>query len=157
MLPGVFSYSEDAKGGEKMRVVKQLAMLVLGFALVGGAVAYADFDFVFGDFNQTSPVDKFKVTCGGVTEICAFIEDDGPFNDNIFGVNIKCIVPKQSPTFRDVAVPGGDAEACVSNCSKAKVELRCDKSSFFCDDDYFAVFDCDEEDITVEQTGNGNQ
>ena len=143
-----------------MRIVKQLVMLALGFALVGGEIAYADFDFVFGDFafgTQTPPVDKFKVTCGGVTEICAFIEDDGPFNDNIFGVNIKCIVPKQSPTFRDVAPPGGDAEACVSNCSKAKVELRCDKSSFFCDDDYFAVFNCDGEDITVEQTGNGNQ
>jgi len=111
---------------------------------------------VEGDFDQTPPVDKFKVTCGEVTDICAHIADDGPFNNNILGANIKCIVPTQSQTFRDVAAPGGDAEACVSNCSKARVKLRCDTSSTSCDDDYFAEFICSSGSMRVEQMGNGN-
>jgi hypothetical protein len=142
-----------------MRVVRLFVMLVLGFALVGGAVAYADFEEVEGDFaggNQKPPVDKFKVTCSAQTEICVYIEDDGPFFDNVFSVHVKCIVPKQSPTVRDVAPQGQDAEACVSYCAKAKVEIRCEKNSPFCDDDYFAVFDCAWGSIAVEQTGNGN-
>ena len=148
-----------------MRTMKKVAMLALGFTLVGGALAHTDSKSVEGDFAQIPPVDKFQVACGGETEICASIVDDGPFNNNIFGAHIKCTVPKQSPIYNAVAPAGGEAEACVSNCAKAKVFLRCenekkvDKKKIVspCDDDYFAVFDCAGETITVEQTGNGNE
>src|SRR3954454_20988879 len=141
-----------------MRIMKQLAMLALGLTLMGGTLAYADSDEINGDFDQTPPIDKFRVTCGGATELCASIADDGPFDDNVFKVRVKCLDSKQKPK-NDVSVApaGGEAEACVSNCSKAKVFLSClpkvNHQPSFCDDDYVGTFDCDGEDITVIQTG----
>lgn len=158
-----------------MRMMKQLAIPILGVTLVSGTLAYAAENFlpecdpqdeetscqVSGDLAQTPQVDKFKVTCGDRTEICVDIENTGPFFNDKMAVDVKCIVPKQSPTFRAVTPAGGDAQSCVSNCAKAKVEVLCannlKKKVPLCHDDYSALFDCAWGDIGVEQTGNGNE
>jgi len=157
-----------------MRTMKQLAMLVLGVTVVGGALADAQGDFlpgcdpkdektscqVPGDFVQTPQLDKFKVTCSARTEICVDLQDTGPFFDDTMEVEVKCVSPT-SRTFGAVTPKGGDAGVCVSDCAKAKVFIRCAneprKKKPPCHDTYSALFDCDWADIGVEQTGNGNE
>ena len=138
-----------------MRVMKKLATLALGFTLVGGTTAYADTAVVDQNFftNEQGAEDRFIVRCGAPTDLCAFVDDVGPFNDNVFYVHLKCKSPKQSGTERSTAPAGGSTdEVCVSNCSKAQLEFGCAIDSPFCDDNYHGEITCYGESIDVQQT-----
>jgi len=156
-----------------MRTIQRLAMLAVGATLMSGAPARAAEDYlpgcdpkdektscqVPGDFVQTPQLDKFRVTCSARTEICVDLQNTGPFSNDFMEVEVKCVSPAARKS-SDVTPKGGDAEACVSDCPKAKVFIRCandKKTEPPCHDDYSALFDCAWGFIGVEQTGNGNE
>lgn len=158
-----------------MRTIQRLAMLAVGASMVSGPLTYAHGDFlpgcdpkdentscqVSGDFVQTPQLDKFRVTCSARTEICVDLQDTGPFFDDTMEVEVKCVGPQGARKVSAVTPAGGDAEACVSDCTTAKVFIRCAneprKKKPPCHDDYSGLFDCAWGDIGVEQTGNGNE
>jgi hypothetical protein len=92
------------------------------------------------------------VRCSDPTEICLWAKDNGPFDDNVFYVKLKCKSPKQSGTQRSTAPAGGSTDTvCVSNCDKAQFEIGCAIDSPYCDDDYYGQVSCYYEYIDVEQ------
>lgn len=135
-----------------MQNFKKLPLLVLGFTLASAIVAYADQVQFFADFFTEKPgaEDRYNVVCGAPTSIYAFMEEEGPFFDNIFQVKIKCKAPKQSGTEKSFADFASD-NISVDNCVQAQVEFNCAGSSTFCDDDYFGEITCDGESIDAEQ------
>jgi hypothetical protein len=143
--------------------MNKLAMLALGFTLVGGTTAYANHvALIEGDFDKGQVVtgegqgaeDRYVVRCSVPDQICAEVDSVGFFDDNILKETLKCKSPSQSGTQRSTLVPPGSTGfVCVDNCSKAQLNISCTNDSPFCDEAYVATVVCTGgADISVEQT-----
>ncbi len=126
-----------------MRTFLRSIILALGVVLLGASLSYAAHEVVvIGTFPKDGP-DVYRVQCLNPDRITGFIQDQGPADNEIFGVTVSCIgTPKASSS--DIADPGGAAFAEIFNCKTAKITAFCHEDSPDCSDTYRFAAVCDD-------------